>query len=201
MLERRGELLEQLGKLGKFRLAMAERRRGLALEAGETVDHVHRVVGAAVLAFICHVDAVGALLSDHVVDRLAHREVERGAVGIALLLGEQLRDHGGRARQAAGVGGDDPLRAAQHFRSLPFAVSFALSWGAFASRPSWDWLVSQSATSQRVGGSDFLPTLNAEPTCLSHRKPPARCCGAWISVASRPSRSTAPRSTMPITAN
>jgi len=42
VLERRGELLEQFGQLGKLRLAMAERRRGLALEASQPIDHVHR---------------------------------------------------------------------------------------------------------------------------------------------------------------
>jgi hypothetical protein len=38
MLERRGELAEQLRKLGELRLAGAARRVGLALEAVEAVD-------------------------------------------------------------------------------------------------------------------------------------------------------------------
>ena len=61
MLERRGELAQQLRELGKFRFAGAARRVRLALEAGEPVDHVDGVVGAALLAVIDDVDAGGLL--------------------------------------------------------------------------------------------------------------------------------------------
>ena len=79
MLERRGELAEQLRELGKLRLAGAARRRRLALEAVEAVDDMDGVVGAALLAVVDDVDAGGLLLGDHVGDRLVDRGIERGA--------------------------------------------------------------------------------------------------------------------------
>ncbi len=79
MLERRGELAEQLRELGKFRLAGAERRRRLALEAGEPVDDMHGVVGAALLAVVDDVDAGGFLFGDDAGDGVAHRGIERVA--------------------------------------------------------------------------------------------------------------------------
>ena len=79
MLERRGELAEQLRELGKFRLAGAARRVRLALEAVEAVDDMDGVVGAALLAVVDDVDAGGLLLGDHIGDGLADRGVERRA--------------------------------------------------------------------------------------------------------------------------
>ena len=78
MLERRGELAQQLRELGKFRLAGAARRVRLALEAVEAVDDVDGVVGAALLAVIDDVDAGGLLLGDHIGDGRVDRCVERG---------------------------------------------------------------------------------------------------------------------------
>ena len=66
MLERRGEVLEDLGQLGEFRLAGAHRRRALAFEAGQPLEHVHGVVGAALLAVIDDVDAAFDLLAHDV---------------------------------------------------------------------------------------------------------------------------------------
>ena len=73
MLERRGELAQQLRELGKLRLAGAARRVRLALEAVEAVDDVDGVVGAALLAVVDDVDAGGLLLCDHIGDRLRRR--------------------------------------------------------------------------------------------------------------------------------
>ena len=111
MLERRGELAEQLRELGKLRLAGAARRVGLALEAVEAVDHMDGVVGAALLAVVDDVDAGGLLLGDHVGDRLGDGGVQRRAAALSC---KQLLDHLGGPRQAAGVGGENPGRAAPH---------------------------------------------------------------------------------------
>ena len=62
VLERRGEVLEDLGELGEFRFAGAHRRRAFALVAGQTLEHMHGVVGAALLAVIDDVDAAFDLL-------------------------------------------------------------------------------------------------------------------------------------------
>ena len=78
MLERRGELAEQLRELGELRLAGAARRVGLALEAVEAIDDMDGVVGAALLAVVDDVDAGGLLLRDHVGDGLADGGIERG---------------------------------------------------------------------------------------------------------------------------
>ena len=119
MLERRGEMREQLRQLGEFRIAGAERRRALALEPGEPVEHMHRIVGAALLAVIDDVDAAFDLLGDHMRDRLAHRGVELGLARAAILLfGEQELDHLGGARQAAGMRRENPVGAAFHARSI-----------------------------------------------------------------------------------
>ena len=119
MLERRGELGEQRGKLGKLRLAGAHRRRALALEAGEAVEHVHGVVGAALLAVIDDVDAGLDLLRHDMRDRLLHRCGELGlALAGLVLLGEQKLDDFGCARQAAGMGGEDARGRTFHGATL-----------------------------------------------------------------------------------
>jgi hypothetical protein len=111
MLERRGELAEQLRKLGKLRLASAARRIRLPFEAVQAIDDMDGVVGAALLAVVDDVDAGGLLLRDHIGDRLADGGIERGAASLSR---EQLFDHLGGARQAAGVGGENPGGAAPH---------------------------------------------------------------------------------------
>ena len=116
MLERRGELAQQLRELRKFRLADAARHIGLALEAGQAVDDVDGVVGAALLAVVDDVDAGGLLLRDHIGDGLRHGGVQLGAAPLA---GHQLVHHLFRPRQAAGVGGENSLGAAAHVMS-PF---------------------------------------------------------------------------------
>ncbi len=115
VLERRGEVLEDLGELGKFRLAGAERRRALAFVAGQPLEHVHGVIGAALFAVIDDVEAAFDLAAHDAGDRLAHRRLQFGAARTRLLLlGQQLFDHLGGARQAAGVGGEDAVGAAMH---------------------------------------------------------------------------------------
>ena len=93
-----------------------------ALEAGQAVDDMDGVVGAALLAVVDDVDAGGLLLRDHIGDRLVDGGVER-ARSAALLSGQQLLDHLGRPRQAAGVGGENSLPccgASESFlRNLP----------------------------------------------------------------------------------
>src|SRR4029079_9946728 len=59
MLERRGELAQQLRKLGEFRFAGAARRIGLALEAVQAIDDMDRIIGAALLTVVDDVDAGG----------------------------------------------------------------------------------------------------------------------------------------------
>ncbi len=63
VLERRGEVLEDFRELGEFRLAGAERRRTFAFVAGQAIEHMHGVVGAALLAVIDDVEAAFGLLS------------------------------------------------------------------------------------------------------------------------------------------
>jgi hypothetical protein len=53
---------EQLRELREFRIAGAERRRALAGKAGEPVEDVHGIVGAALFAVIYNVDAAFDLL-------------------------------------------------------------------------------------------------------------------------------------------
>ncbi len=124
MLERRGELLEQQRQLGKFLVAGAHRRRALALVAGQPVEHVHGVVGAALLAVIDDIEAAFDLLADDIADGFAHGGLQFGAAcaGLLLLGQQQLHDLGG-ARQAAGVGGEDTVRAAFHGFSLRVILS------------------------------------------------------------------------------
>ena len=110
VLERRGELLEQQRQLGKFLVAGAHRRRALALVAGQAVEHVHGVVGAALLAVIDDVEAAFDLFADDDSRRLRARRLEFGAARARLLLfGQQQLHHFRGARQAAGVGGEDAV--------------------------------------------------------------------------------------------
>ena len=80
---------------------------------------MHGIIGAALFAVIDDVDAAFDLLLHDMRDRFAHRG---GKLGLAragiLLFGEQQFDHLGGARQAAGVGGENPIGAAFHNRPL-----------------------------------------------------------------------------------
>ena len=117
VLERRGELPEQLREFREFRIAGAERRRALAFKSREPVEHVHGIVGAALFAVVDDVDAAFDLLLHHMRDRLADRSGKLGLARAAIvLLGEQELDHLLRSRQAAGVGRENPLGAAFHER-------------------------------------------------------------------------------------
>ena len=91
-------MLEQFGKLGKLRLAMTERRGGLALKASETIDDMDGVIGAALLAVVDDVDAGGFLLGDHVGDRLGDGGIERRVIRRTFLFRHELFHHLGRAR-------------------------------------------------------------------------------------------------------
>ena len=124
VLERRGEMLEDFRKLGEFRLAGAHRRRALAFVAGQPLEHMHGVIGAALFAVIDDVDAAFDLLAHDLRHGLAHRGLQFGAPRAGLLLfGEQQFDHLGGARQAAGVGRED---AVGHFKSpYPFVPAKA----------------------------------------------------------------------------
>ena len=86
MLERRGEVLENFRELGKFRLAGAHRRRALAFVTGQAIEHVHGVVGAALLAVIDDVEAAFGLLLHDVIHCLAHGGAELGAARARLFL-------------------------------------------------------------------------------------------------------------------
>ena len=106
----------------------------LALEAGEAVDDMDGVVGAALLAVVDDVEAGRALPGDHAGDRLGTAASSAARSAAALLPGEQQLDHLGRPRQAAGVGGENPCRAAPHVRSLlrsasPRRCGISLSFG------------------------------------------------------------------------
>ena len=86
MLERRGEIFKRARELGKFRLAGAHRWRTLALVAGEPVDDVHGVVGAALLAVIDDVEAAFDLFAARRAgDGLAHGGLQFGAAHARLL--------------------------------------------------------------------------------------------------------------------
>ena len=73
------------------------------------------VIGAALLAVIDDVEPAGHLLLDDLGDGAAHRVLELGRLGSRmLLLVEQKLHHLRRPRQAAGMGGEQSLRAALH---------------------------------------------------------------------------------------
>ena len=117
MLERRGEVLEDFRQFGKFRLTGAHRRRTLALVAGQPLEHVHGIVGAALLAVIDDVEAAFDLLAHDAGDCVAHRGLQFGlACAGFLFLGEQKLDDLGGARQAAGVSGENAVGTALHLR-------------------------------------------------------------------------------------
>ncbi len=116
-LKRRRELAEQLRKLREFRLAGAAGRRERTLEAGQPVDDMDGIIGAALLAVVDDVDAGSLLLLDHAGDRLGDRSLERSVMGAGLLhVLQQQVHHLPRPRQAAGVGGENSLGAAPHCR-------------------------------------------------------------------------------------
>ena len=86
--------LSSCGELGKFVVAGAERRRALAVKAGEPAQHVHGVVGTALFAVIDDIDAAFDLLAHHAGDRVAHGGLEFGAARAGVLvLGEHQLDH------------------------------------------------------------------------------------------------------------
>ena len=115
MLERRGEVGEHRRELGEVGLAGPERRRARAVEAREAILHVGGVVGAALLPVVDDVEPAGDLFPHHVGDRRAHRGRELGRFGAGIfLLGQQQFHHFRRPRQAAGMGGENALRAALH---------------------------------------------------------------------------------------
>ena len=83
-------------------------------------------VDLAVLAVADDVDAGVGLLPHHLRDRARDARVEGAAVvGLAQLLVVEQRDQIGRARQAAGVGGEDAAVAALHHST--FRLSFLIS--------------------------------------------------------------------------
>ena len=86
MLEWRGEVLEDFRELGEFRLAGAERRRTFAFVAGQAIEHVHGVVGAALLAVIDDVEAAFGLLTHYQRHSVAHSGGEFGPPRAGLLL-------------------------------------------------------------------------------------------------------------------
>ena len=71
-------MFEKLGKLRELRLAGAARRGAFTLKAGEPVKHMHRVVGAALLAVVDDVDAALKLFLYHVRNRFAYGRGELG---------------------------------------------------------------------------------------------------------------------------
>ena len=111
VLERRCEVLENFRKLRKFRLAGAHRRRALAFVAGQPLEHVHCVVGAALLAVIDDIEPTFDLLAHDAGNSLAHGGLQLGTVRTgSFLFGDQLLHDFRRARQAAGMGGEDTVR-------------------------------------------------------------------------------------------
>ena len=85
------------------------------LEAGEPRPRIGHPVDLAVLAVADDVDPGVGLLRHHVRDGAADAGIEgRLVVGLAELLGVEQRDQVGRPRQAAGVRGQDAVRAALH---------------------------------------------------------------------------------------
>src|SRR6202045_5449165 len=108
-----------LAKFGGGGAGRAERGRPPAGKAGEPVEHVHGIVGAALFAVIYYVDAAFDLLLHHMRDRLADCGVKLGPAraGI-LLLGEQELDHLGGTRQAAGMRGENPFVTAFHATAI-----------------------------------------------------------------------------------
>ena len=78
---------------------------------------MHGVVGAALLAVVDDVDAGGLLPGDHVGDGVA--TAASSAAGAAPLAPPAAAPPPWRARQAAGVGGENAFGAAAHCMTLP----------------------------------------------------------------------------------
>ncbi len=85
------------------------------LQPGEARPCIGHPVELAVLAVADDVDLGVDLLLDHLGDGPADTRRERlGVVGFTQFLGVEHRDEIAGPRQAAGVGGEDPARAALH---------------------------------------------------------------------------------------
>ena len=98
-------------------------RRRLALETGETIYHVGRVVRFTPLAIIDDVKAYVPLLADALADGCAHARVEGLPVlQTALFSGHQHLKQVIGARQAAAVRGQDAVRAPASSASFLSAV-------------------------------------------------------------------------------
>ena len=138
VLKRRGELLEDQRQFGKLGLAGAERRCARPLEARQAILDVNGVVQPALFAVVDNVEASLDLFLDHAGDGLRDGVGERGLPGAGRL---PLREHQfhyvRRARQAAGVGGENALFAGFHglppsgtamqpIRRFPFGLSARL---------------------------------------------------------------------------
>ena len=108
-------MCEQPRQFREFWITGAERRCALSGKAGEPVEHMHGIVGAALLAVIDYVDAAFDLLLHHVRDRLADCGVKLGlACAGIVLLGKQELNHLRGARQAAGMRGENSVGTALH---------------------------------------------------------------------------------------
>ena len=178
--------LSSCRKLGKFRLAGAARRRRLALEAGQAVDDMHGVVGAALLAVVdrrrCRrPSAASTTLGDGLARR--RRRARRGSAAALLLRAAAAPPpSAGRGRLPVWV---VRIRVVLRRIASP-SRALSRSYGFAASCPSGKVMaVATDAKSDR----EFIAIR------------PARCCGMSTRAASRPSRSTAPRSTTPTTAS
>ena len=111
VLKRRCEVLENFRKLGKFRLAGTHGRRALAFVARQPLEHVHGVVGAALLAVIDDIEPTFDLFAHDAGNGLAHGYLQLGAMRAGVFLfGDQLLHDFRRARQATGVSGEDAIR-------------------------------------------------------------------------------------------
>ena len=108
---------QQLRQFRKFRIAGTQGCCAFAFEAGEPVEHMHGIIGAALFAVIDDVDAAFDLLLRDMVYRFTHcgGKLRLARAGL-LQFSEQQFDHLGGARQTAGVGGENPIGAAFHNR-------------------------------------------------------------------------------------
>ena len=108
--------LSSSDKFGEFRSPVPSGGVLSPSKAGQAVEHMHGVVGAALFAVVDDVDAAFDLLAHHIGDRFAHGGLERGARAPGFLSARRAsaRRPSGGARQAAGVGGEDAVAAAFH---------------------------------------------------------------------------------------
>jgi hypothetical protein len=125
VLEGRRELPQDGRELGELLVARAERRRTLALEALQPIFQVHGVVDAVLFPVVDHVEARRRLASYDVSDGAARGRPERRPVAApAGLVREHDVQQVARARQAAGMGGED-LRGAPFHDLLRTASGWA----------------------------------------------------------------------------